>query len=207
MKKILAFILVAVMAFSLVACGTPAKEGNEVEEVASSAVEILNNSLDKICEDLSVVFEAPADDVKGIFVGGYFSEDETTAVSGGAGTTPIDVEDASVMFKMISLVSEDSFAKLDDSAIMYHMMNTNTCAISAMHVADAADVDAVASSLKDSITTNMWSCGFPERYVVIKVGSYIVSAYGLTDYVNAVKAGVTATYGESAVVVYDDIVE
>ena len=160
MKKILAFILVAVMMLSLVACGQTPDEGKGDEAVANSSVELLDATVGEFCNQLAPAFEMSAEDVKGAFVGGYFSEDETTAVMGGAGATPVDVEDAAAMLKMISLLNDEAFAKVDDGAILYHMMNTNSFAASALHVANADDVDSVASSLKESITGNMWLKNF-----------------------------------------------
>ena len=214
MKKIIALILAVLMLVSMVACGNTNDDVKDttdadtteapVTEPAKAADEVLNGALGKFCEILAPLFEVPAEDVKGAFAGGYFSEDETTAKMGEAGKTPIDVEDAAATFKSVSLITDDAFAKLDDAAVFHHMMNMNTLAVASMRVANAADVDAVANAMRESVGGNqVWMCGFPERYVVITVDTCIISAYGNTDMINAVKTAVTETY-ENAVVVCDE---
>ncbi len=214
MKKIIALILAVLMLVSMVACGNTNDDVTEnttndtteapVVEPAKEAVEVLNGAVGKFCEVLAPVFEMPAEDVKGAFAGGYFSEDETTVKMGEAGKTPVDVEEAAATFKSVSLINDDAFAKLDDAAVFHHMMNMNSLAVSAMRVANAADVDTVANAMRESVGGNqVWICGTPERYLVVKVDNCVVSAYGLTDMVNAIKTALTETY-DNAVVVCDE---
>ena len=213
MKKIIALTLAVLMLVSMVACGNTNDNNETTDEItteapvvvpAKAADEVLNGSLDKFCEILAPLFEVPAEDVKGAFAGGYFSDDETTIKMGEAGRTPVDVEDAVAALKTASLISDEAFAKLDDAAIFHHMMNMNTLSVSALRVADAADLDAVANAMRESVGGNqVWMCGFPERYLVITVDTCVISAYGNTDMVNAVKTAVTETY-ENAVVVCDE---
>lgn len=214
MKKIIALILAVLMLISMVACGNTnddVKDTSDADttetpatETAMAADELLNGALGKFCEILAPSFGVAAEEVKGSFAGGYFSDDETTTKFGEAGKTPVDVEDAAANFKTVSLISDDAFAKLDDAAVFHHMMNMNTLAVSSMRVANAADVDAVANAMRESVGGNqVWMCGFPERYVVIKVDTLVISAYGLTDMVNAIKTAVVETY-DNAVVVCDE---
>ena len=218
MKKIIAFMLAALMLVSCVACGvanddvkdteltTEATTEAVVEEPAKAADEVLNAALDKFYTALEPAFDMTADEIKGAFVGGYFSDDETTATASVAGKTPVDVEDAKATFMSVSLITEDAFAKLDDAAVLHHMMNMNTFACSSMRVANAADVESVAASMRDSIGGNtMWMCGFPEKYVVITVDTCVISAYGNTAIIDAIKTAVTETY-ENAVVVCDEVI-
>ncbi len=229
MKKIIALVLAALMLVAMVACGNTNDGGDDttnngdevvdttpkpddtqkpdVEEPAKGADEMFNATVDKFAEILAPLFEMPAEDVKGAFTGGYFSEDEITIKSGEAGKTPLDVEDAVATFKSVSLITDDSFGKISDAAVFHHMMNMNTLAVASMKVADAANVEAVANSFKDSVGGNeVWICGFPERYVIITIDTYVISAYGNTDMVNAVKTAVTETY-TNAVVVADGAFE
>ncbi len=214
MKKIIALILAVLMLASMVACGNTNDEVKDttdqittdapVVEPAKGADEVLNGALGKFCEILAPSFGVAAEEVKGSFAGGYFSDDETTTKFGEAGRTPVDVEDAAANFKTVSLISDDAFAKLDDAAVFHHMMNMNTLAVASMRVANAADVDTVANAMRESVGGNhVWMCGFPERYVVIKIDTCVISAYGLTDMVNAIKTAVTETY-DNAVVVCDE---
>ena len=216
MKKIIALTLAALMLVFCVACGNTNDDVKDTDvttdeitteadvvEPAKTAEEVLNAVTGKFYETLAPIFGAPVDDVKGVFVGGYFSDDETTMKSSEAGKTPVDVEDAAASFKTASLISDDAFAKLDDAAVFHHMMNMNTFSASAMRVANAADVEAVAKSMEESVGGNpVWMCGQPERYLVVTVDTCVISVYGLTDYVNSIKTAITETY-ENAVVVAD----
>ena len=226
MKKIIALVLAMLMLVALVACGTtpddvddtkpgtedvegtekPSEDipGTTDKEPAKGSDEMFNAAVDKFIDIIVPLFEMPAEDVKSAFVGGYLSETEGTSTEGKAGPTPLDVEEASMTFKTVSLISDDSFAKIEDAAVFHHMMNMNTLATSIMRVASADDTTSVANSLKDSVGGNeIWMCGFPERYVVITIDTYVISAYGNTDMVNAIKTAVTETY-TNAVVVADE---
>lgn len=219
MKKIIALTLAALMLVFCVACGNTNDDVKDTDvttdeitteadvvEPAKTSEEVLNGALNKFYEALSPAFEMPADDIKGMFVGGYISEDETTSKTGEAGKTPLDVEDAAALFNTVSLIKEDALAKLDDAAVFHHMMNMNTFAASAMRVANAGDVEAVANSMREAIGGNqIWMCGFPEKYIVITVDTCVISAYGNTAAVDAIKTAVTATY-DNAVVVCDEVI-
>ena len=221
MKKIIALVLAMLMLVALVACGNtpddvedtkPGTENVGGEEIpgdtdaepAKGADEMFNAAVDKFIEVLVPIFEMPAEDVKCAFVGGYLSETEGTNTEGIAGKTPLDVEDAVATFKSVSLITDDSFAKVEDAAVFHHMMNMNTLATSIMRVASTDDATSVANSLKDSVGGNeVWMCGFPETYAVITVDTYVISVYGNAAMVDAIKTAVTETY-TNAVVVADE---
>lgn len=213
MKKFIVLLFAAVMLLSMASCGKKNEEDKSgennppVNEPSKGADEIINASLGKFYETLAPIFEMDAEAIKSNFAGGYFSEDETTNKMGEAGCTPIDVEEAVATFKSVSLITDDSFVKLADAAVFHHMMNMNTLAVSSMRVADAANVEAVANSFRESVGGNqVWVCGVPERYAVITIDTYIISVYGKVDMVNAVKSAVTETY-TNAVVVCDEAFE
>ena len=207
MKKLIALLLAVVMVMSMVACGTnnnTTAGETENTEPAKGADEVFNAAVAKFLATLAPLFDVAVEDMQYFFGGGYFSEDETTVKMGEAGKTPLDVEDAVNTFKMVSLISEETFAKIDDAAVFHHSMNMNTFAASSMKVANAADVESVANSLKNSVGGNeVWDCGFPERYLIITVDAYVISVYGNADMVNAMKTAVTETYA-NAVVVADE---
>lgn len=200
MKKIIAAMLIAVMSLSLVACGNNnGTQGGTEVEVAESAAELLTGVFDTFAEKLAPAYEMDAADVKLGFMGGYFNEeDETTLVMGGPGAVP--VEDPSIL--TVGLLPEDSVALVDDAALVMHAMMTNNFAAVAYHVADTTNVDTVAETLKTAMEGNQWMCGQPDGFYVVKVGSYVVSFYGLTDNINALKDALTETY-ETAEVAYE----
>jgi len=57
--------------------------------------------------------------------------------------------------------------------------------------------------MKTAITTNMWMCGFPERYLIVNIDGVVISAFGIGDAVNSLKDAI-AENNTSAVVIYDE---
>ena len=220
MKKIIALILAALMLVFCVACGntnntndtndtndTTDTTSAPVAEPAKPADEVLNEALNKYYELLAVAFGASAQDVSGSFSGGYFGEDPSAFVQEAAGRTPVDVEEAVASLQANGYVTEDVLAKIDDAALFGHAMNAASLTMTVLHVANSSDVDAVASAMRDSIGGNeVWMCGFPEKYIVIKIGDYVVSGYGKVDFVDPLKTAITETYAD-AVVSCDEVIE
>ena len=89
----------------------------------------------------------------------------------------------------------------DDAANMMNMMMANNFSAAAYHVADAANVETVVSSIKDATLNNQWMCGFPEKLIVVTVGEdYVVSAFGNGQVIDAFKTALTTVCGDAAVV-------
>ena len=96
----------------------------------------------------------------------------------------------------------------DDAASAIHAMNANTFTSSVFHVTDAANVEAFAASVKESVLTTHWMCGFPEKLVIISVNeSYVISAFGNGDMMELFKSKVTDVYGDAAVVLAEELIE
>ena len=71
---------------------------------------------------------------------------------------------------------------------------------------DSSIADTVASAMRENIGgAEEWMCGFPEKYIVIKVDDYVVSGYGKVDMIDNLKAAFTETY-TNAVVVCDEVI-
>lgn len=102
-----------------------------------------------------------------------------------------------------TLLPADQADKLASAAVFYNMMNMNNGTFSAFVLNNAADAQALADTLKDAITNNMWMCGFPERYLIVNIDGVVISAFGLTDGMNALKDAIAENYA-SAVVLYDE---
>ncbi len=200
MKKIIAAMLIAAMSLSLVACGNKSSENtNESSSeqqaaVAENATALLQGAYEKFDENLAAL-GGGADG----FMGGYYDEnDETTLVQGGPGAIP--VENPNVI--SVGLLPEANVAMVDDAALVQHGMMLNFFAAAAFRVTDSANVETVAAALDEAIKNNMWMCGQPEGYVIITIGNYVVSTYGLNDNINSLKDALTATY-ESAKVAFE----
>ena len=79
------------------------------------------------------------------------------------------------------------------------MMNANTFTCASYHV-KSEDASALTSSLKDSIKSTRWMCGFPETLIIYTVnGEYVVAAFGNGEAINSFKTALTDVYGANAV--------
>ncbi|MBO7276198.1 MAG: hypothetical protein J6V15_07495, partial [Clostridia bacterium] len=113
------------------------------------------------------------------------------------------VVDAAFMGSIL-LVPEAEQAKIDAAGSFMHMMNANSFTCGAYHLTNAADVEAFAQTMNDTIMNNQWMCGFPETLYIAKVGtSNVVVMFGLNDAVNPVKTGLQDAYGEAVTVIVD----
>lgn len=187
MKRILALVLAMVMTMSFVACGT---SGETQESQESQEVEIADAT-----ELMTNVWDAYAGEKFAAMGGDY--ENSVADAPGAFDYTNLENLDA-----MLAMPAEGADL-IDDAASLMHMMNANTFTAGAFHVADAANVQALADIMKDSIMNRQWLCGFPETMLIVSVGGeYVVSAFGLADVMGNFKAALTETYG--AEVLYEE---
>ena len=117
----------------------------------------------------------------------------------------VGLDDASSVEYLVS-VPADVVPKFDDAASLFHMLNGNTFTCGAFRLTDAADMDSVASSIKDYIMGKQWMCGFPDKLVVASVGNYIVEFFGAEDLVNTFRDKLTAAYDGVTVITDEPIV-
>lgn len=186
MKRILAMILTAVMAFSLTACGGKETGGGDGPEIAD-ALTLLNT-----------VWDSYGEDDKFPVMGGDFSEENM--VNGAPGN--YGIEDTAALDNTLGL-PENSVSMVDGAASLMHMMNANTFTCGAFHVSSSDNVSAVADSLRENILQRQWMCGFPDKLIVIKVGDYVISAFGNEEIIDTFKTRTMSVY-ESAELVYEE---
>ena len=183
MKKILALVLAALMLVACVACtnntnddttdntvtDAPATDAPETDApavqtpVAESALEILNK-----------VWASYADEDK-FMVGGGFGENMNWE---GPGSIPTDNEEALATAQAYFVMNEEAVAMIEEMAHVMHGMNANTFTAGAFLLKADADKDAFIASVTDSVKNNRWMCGSPEKFVVITLGDYIITAFG-----------------------------
>ena len=180
MKKILAFILAAVMMLSFAACGSnePAEgeNGGETEVTVGSALEILET-----------VWGAFGEDEKFFAMGG----DYDNMVDGAPGT----VTNADFLTGVLLVPAGTETL---EAAALVHGMNLNSFTAGAFKVADAA---AFAETMHEAIASNQWMCGFPDKMVIATIGSeYVVAAFGINDAINPFEAKFAEAYPEATVV-------
>lgn len=190
MKKLVLFILAAVMTLSITACGgTEADKGSNSDGQSSQA---------DACALLTAIWDSYGEDDKIPVLGGGSAPEDM--VENAPGT--YSLEDAALVDQFLGF-PQASADMIDGAASLIHMMNGNTFTCGAFHVSKTEDLSAVADALRENIQARQWICGSPDKLIVITVGDYVISAFGKEDLINTLKTNTLATY-ENAKVVYDE---
>lgn len=131
-----------------------------------------------------------------------YSEDEMFA-----STEPMsmDVGDTDTLVYQLTFPADDA-ALIDSAAALLHMMNMNTFTCGAYHVKNAADAKTLAQSLRDSIQSRQWMCGFPDKLVVITINEVVVAMYGDEELINSFRDTLTGAYS-GAVINFDEAIQ
>lgn len=211
-KRILVMMTAMVLAMGMMACGKDDAKGNETTNQESGKEDVKEDNGNKEdSEDkdetltavgiLEKVLESYSDEDKPDVFGG----DTEHIVEGTAGAYDIsDVEGIDATFH----ITKEAVDMADEAASAVHMMNANNFTSSVFHLKNASDKDAFASSVKESVLSTRWMCGFPEKLVIISVNDeYVVSAFGNGDMMEAFKTQVTEVFGNSAAVIAEEIIE
>ena len=176
-KRILFAVVAVVLVVALAAC---TGKGDENKVQIESSVALLNS-----------VWDTYAEEEKFFVMGGDFSN----PVDNAAGAFNLtDVENATATLH----IAEDALALVDEAGTMIHGMNANTFTAAAYHLKDANNAETLVNSLKDSIKSTQWMCGFPDTLIIYTVGDYVVAAFGNTDAIEPFKTKLATVYGESA---------
>ena len=146
-KRILCAVLAVVMVVALAACGTTSSNDDTNKVAIESPVALLDG-----------VWSTFAEEEKFPVMGGDFE----AAVNDAAGDFNIaDVENATATLH----ITEDSLKLVDKVGTITHAMNANTFSAAAYHLADKANAETLVNSLKDSIKSTQWMCGFPDTLI------------------------------------------
>ncbi len=191
MKKLVTLLLAVVMTFTCVACGNSGNAGgNGAGADAKDATGILSAAWVEYNKSASEDVKFPA--------GG--GNAETMVMDEPAKFDPTIEYAEDALLSMYCIPSE-TVAKTDDIATLLHMMNGNNFTAAAYHVTNAADVEGVIGSIKETTLNNQWMCGMPEKLVIFTVdGDYVVSVYGLEALVDTFETSLTSVYGDKVVV-------
>ena len=181
MKKLLALLLAAVMTVSVVACGSKSNEEANAPEIAD-ALEILTT------------------------VWGTYEESEMFPVGGGdsanlnfEGPAKFDVAAVEELDVTLGLPA-DLAGQIDDAASMMNAMMANNFTAGVFHLTEGTSAEDFTSTLKDALLAKQWMCGMPEKVVIITVGDYVVSVFGLTDLLDTFTSKLTTEYPSASVV-------
>lgn len=194
MKNRIMLLLCSILVIGLVGCGkadsgaqAPSGENQTVETVdVADATELLTNVWSSYEE--SELFPVGGGDYDNIVMDAPGKYDVSK------------VEDLDAVLGL----PQTSAAMIDDAASLMHMMNANTFTAGAYHLADSANLHAVADSLKENIMNRQWMCGFPDTLIIASVGNeYVVSAFGNAEIIETFKTKLQGQY-EAAEVLYEE---
>ena len=203
MKKFLAILLTAALAFSLTACGSNDNQNNDSNNNNSSNSDSNNanqsdeepTSAKDALELLNTVWNSYGDDEKFPAAGGDMSEENMTMDAPGK----FSIEDAEALDTTLGFPSA-SVEKIDDAASLVHMMNANTFTCGAFHAKSSADVSDLTAALKDNISQRQWMCGFPDKLVIVTVGDYVISFFGENEIVDTFKTKLSTAYPSAEII-------
>lgn len=185
MKKILAFVLAAVMVLSLAACTDKGSEGG-----ATSPSGAQTNQPKSALEILEKVWSKYSTDEKFPATGGsekHMKEDKPGK---------FDVSDAEALDFELGFPKAQA-SEIDDAASLMHMLNQNNFSCGVYHVKDSGNAEALAGKIKENILARQWLCGFPEKLVILTVGDYIVSVFGAGELTDTFVAKLSAEYSSA----------
>lgn len=198
MKKTIAILLALVLTLGAVSCGSKPSEGNNNSDTSTDTSEAVKDAVSDPLEVLKKVWETYGEDEKFASTGGDFT-DEIVEGPGAYNELDGEVLDSVLGFPAASI------DKIDSAASFMHMMNQNTFTSGAYHVKDTANIDTLASDLRDNIQARQWMCGFPDSLIVASVGEVVISAYGKEQFINNFVDKLSAVYPDAKVIVTEPI--
>lgn len=206
-KRILALLLMVMMATALVACsGEDSRTSDEVTEN-----ETVQDETDAPAED-STDAEQEATDSVSILSDVWATYGENEKFYGMGGDMNNMVENAPGLFSLDDqdaltatlLVQADAAGMIDEAASLVHGMNLNVFTGAVFHVSDPANVEPFADSMKNSILNNQWMCGSPDQYMLYSVkDEYVVMAFGAVDVLPVFKEKFMTVHGDNAKVLFE----
>lgn len=149
---------------------------------------------------LNTVWKSYSEDDKFPASGGDYSEENAKDDAPGK----FDVSDSAVLESTLA-VPEDSADLLKKAASLTHMMNLNTFTAGAFQLKDSKNANKFAKAMKESIENRRWVCGFPDKFVIIKVNGYVVSAFGAADLIDTFKSKTLKAYQDAKVYCEENI--
>lgn len=218
MKKILAIILAAVMVMSLAGCGdakNPAPEGTEAPEVQTPSGdgeadaepeggEVVPEENMSALDLFTEIWNSIPEDKRPMAFGGDYNEENQVENAPGKH----EIGDGTELDSGFGFPT-DLADKVSEAAAVRHMLNVNSLS-AAMYYIEDANTDVIpdlAQGIRDSLMNRSYMCGWPEVLVVMKVGSnYVLSAYGNSDLVYALKDAAEASQLGSEVL-FDESME
>ncbi len=179
--------------------GTSAEPPTETPKPETPAEDKPAAAVDDALTILNAIWNTYSDEEKFPAAGG----DSEHAVDGAPGS--FDASNADNLSYLLTFPADDA-SLIDSAASLVHMMNLNTFTCGAYHVKNAADAKTLAQSLRDSIQSRQWMCGFPDKLVVITINEVVVAMYGDEELINSFRDTLTASY-PAAVIDFDEAIQ
>lgn len=220
MKKIITALLLAGMLVSLVSCMNRNKDST-TESFSQDSTQsgtitpgtdtptaegVLENAFEGFLTNMAPVYGVnSAEEVKSYFVGTEMEtvteKDEDTGEEfsyempkNEPGPLALDNPDEVQNQTMFPL---DSVDRIQNAAIFYNLMNMNNGTFSAFKLKDEAELTVFADRVRSNIKSNQWICGFPERFLIMRVDDVLICAYGLEASMTAWKSAVMSVYNNA----------
>lgn len=172
MKKILALMLVLVMAVSMAACaGNNNNETTEAQTTAPAFAE--GNTL----VALQNIWAKYGDDEKFPVMGG---NPEAGAMEGPGLWDKAYLENLAYTL----YIPEAEMANIDEASTMVHMMMANNFSCGLLHLTEGTDIAAFAATMRDALKNNQWICGQPEQLLIAEIDGCVLVAFGVNDAIN-----------------------
>ncbi|MBR6793154.1 MAG: hypothetical protein IKM48_02210 [Clostridia bacterium] len=183
MKKISVIAMLLLVVMLIASCGKPAAN----ESAYKDSLEVINT-----------VWSAYPEADKFPVGGG---DSANMSMEGPAKFDHTNKEELDVTLALPASEAE----KIDDAASMMHMMNANTFTAGVYRLVDGTDAEAFANAYKSNLDNRRWMCGFPEKFIVINTGSYVITAFGNGQVIDTFKATATEKLDSAKVVLEGNI--
>ena len=194
MKKFIAMLLALVMVMSMAACAS--NNGGETTTAATTTAPQVDAPASAL-EILNTVWGAYADDQKFASMGGTPQVDAEGFPILNEGPGAVETTDTDTLTYTL-LIPADLQASITDAASLVHMMNANTFTCGVYRLAAGTDVDAFATTMRDTVQSNQWFCGFPEQLIITVIGGeYVLVAFGNGEIMNTFNGHLTAGYPDA----------
>ena len=205
MKKVITFILTAMMITGLVSCSKDKEKSSSTKDNTSSSVsesssEAEASLAESPLEVLNTVWATYEEAEKFPIAGGDFSEENNNMEGPGK----FSIEDAEAIDSQLGFPVA-SIAKIEDAASIVHMMNANTFTCGTYRVKKGEDIKAVADEIKANIIARQWMCGIPEKYAILTAGEDVICVFGAVNIVDVFTAKVKTSYPTTETVSEDNI--
>ena len=180
-KRILFALLAVVMVVALAACGGNTEKEPENTITIESPAALIDSAWNTIPNKAEIAV-----------MGGDFEN----MVDGAAGA--VSLADAEAVNATLH-IDETGLSYVSEAAALTHAMNANTFTAASYKLSDAPNAQALVDSLKVSITSTQWMCGFPDTLIIYTVADeYVVAAFGNAEIIENFKNGIATVYGENA---------